>query len=312
MKKAPVQFPVDERDFCDELIMDAPQLLHDRLFISARPVTEDTPRYYALNRAGTVAQTSGLFVVRRNADTCMNNLHCVIAGSGELSFRGQTYLLRAGQIFLLCAGEPHLYRSDPTHPFGLTWIEYLGGGSEQLTRHIIDRAGTPVLAGTAFTETALSIMTILDRVEDDAGYEPSIELYSILYRLSRTVGPDAESKLSRHAFYGRIRALDSFIEANLDRNITVEELAEHAGYSKHYFIRKFNEVHGVGPHAYIMRHRINQSKFLLSDADESLDSIAHKLGFCNASHYIRRFRAQENISPAEYRRQNGLHYHDRF
>lgn len=309
MKSQREQPYIDESAYCDEIIMDTPMISHDRIYIA--PYGEETENHcFSLNRAGSISRLSGVFIVRRNASTKMNNLQCVISGKGEVTFRGETFPVHAGQVYLLCAHEAHAYKSDPDDPLGLTWIEYYGANSEELTRHIIEMSGSPIVNGLVFSETVLSIMTILDRVEDDADYQPSIELYSLLYHLTRAAEPSPHTDLSNRAFYGRILALNAYIEQNLARAISVEELAERAGYSKYYFIRKFKQVHGVAPHEYIMRYRIMKSKLLLADAMESMDSIAQKLGFCNAGHYIRRFKAEEQISPAEYRRQNGVHFNN--
>lgn len=51
-----------------------------------------------------------------------------------------------------------------------------------------------------------------------------------------------------------------------------------------------------------MRRRIVKSKYALVRTEQSIDSIAEALGFCNTSHFIRRFKLQEKMTPAQYRR----------
>ena len=51
-----------------------------------------------------------------------------------------------------------------------------------------------------------------------------------------------------------------------------------------------------------MRQRIKKAQYTLLQTNLSVDSIAESLGFCNTSHFIRRFSEATGMSPVKYRK----------
>ena len=97
------------------------------------------------------------------------------------------------------------------------------------------------------------------------------------------------------------RVLD-YIEAHLQKNISVQALAEIAGLSKFHFVRTFKQSKGLTPHDYMVLCRVKRAQHLLSGTDLPLSEIALASGFSDQSHCARRFREQIGISPSQYRR----------
>ena len=97
------------------------------------------------------------------------------------------------------------------------------------------------------------------------------------------------------------RVLD-YIEAHLEKNISVQALAEIAGLSKFHFVRTFKQSKGLTPHDYMLLCRVRRAQHLLSGTDLPLSEIALATGFSDQSHCARRFREQIGITPSQYRR----------
>ena len=97
------------------------------------------------------------------------------------------------------------------------------------------------------------------------------------------------------------KALD-FIDANLQRDISLGEIATVAGKSPFHFARIFKDALGVTPVAYVIEKRIDRSKALLRQSDLPISVIATRCGFNSQSHYCRTFRRLEHRTPREYRR----------
>ncbi len=96
------------------------------------------------------------------------------------------------------------------------------------------------------------------------------------------------------------RVLD-FIEANLERTIAVEELADVAAISPYHFSRLFKETLGQSPHQFVMRFRVERAKKLLADANAPLIDIALSCGFADQAHFSRVFKQVSEMTPREYR-----------
>jgi AraC family transcriptional regulator len=96
------------------------------------------------------------------------------------------------------------------------------------------------------------------------------------------------------------QAID-FINAHLDRNISLLDIAEMLGMSQYHFSRLFKQSTKLTPHAYLVGQRVNRAKQLLVDRDMTMLDIAEECGFANPSHFSRCFRQYTGMSPMAFR-----------
>jgi transcriptional regulator GlxA family with amidase domain len=92
-----------------------------------------------------------------------------------------------------------------------------------------------------------------------------------------------------------------FIEAHLEKNLGIPELAAVTGLSKFYFARAFKQSTGMTPHGYVVRCRVRRAQELLASTDLPLSEIAVAVGFADQSHCARRFREHVGTTPSRYR-----------
>jgi AraC family transcriptional regulator len=96
-----------------------------------------------------------------------------------------------------------------------------------------------------------------------------------------------------------------YIEKNLNKNITIQELSDIACYSKDHFTRVFKSLTGTPPGEFIMHKRIEKARFLLLTTDLTLQQITGQLYFKSASYFCRVFKKHTGLSPSAYRKQRG-------
>jgi AraC-like DNA-binding protein len=99
-----------------------------------------------------------------------------------------------------------------------------------------------------------------------------------------------------------IAAVVRFLEAT-DLAVTVERLASIAGMHPTAFIRRFRQETGTTPHRWQQARRIAAACVDLERADNSIEEIAERHGFCDRHHFTRTFTRERGIAPAAYRRQ---------
>ena len=92
-----------------------------------------------------------------------------------------------------------------------------------------------------------------------------------------------------------------YIEAHLEKTISIEALAGIVGLSKYHFARAFKQSEGLTPHDYLLQCRVRRAQELLANTDLSLAEIALASGFSDQSHCARRFRERVGITPRSYR-----------
>lgn len=116
----------------------------------------------------------------------------------------------------------------------------------------------------------------------------------------------ALEQTARHPDYPvSVRRAVEYIEGHLYSRCRVSEVAEAVGYDPQYLAVVFREAVGQSPLAYIRQRKLTEARELLRGGC-SVAEAAQSLGYCNASYFIREFRAQYGVSPGKYRRQGGL------
>ncbi len=99
----------------------------------------------------------------------------------------------------------------------------------------------------------------------------------------------------------RIISAVKYIRNNLEKTITVDELASMSCMSKDYFIRIFKNVTGQTPGVYIALRKIERAELLLLTTDMSVRMIAGQVGYDDCSYFNRIFKKYVGKSPRSYR-----------
>lgn len=75
----------------------------------------------------------------------------------------------------------------------------------------------------------------------------------------------------------------NYIDANISRQITVDELASLIFKSRSQAIQVFKKEYGKTPYDYLLESRIKQSKILLKNTNLLIKEIAFKVGFARTN-----------------------------
>lgn len=100
------------------------------------------------------------------------------------------------------------------------------------------------------------------------------------------------------------RRAKEMLVANLNSNITLQDLASECEISIRHFTRAFRVSTGMSPHTWLLRHRIEKAKGLLMSSPRVLSDIALSCGFADQSHFSRTFQRLVGSSPGTWRRLN--------
>lgn len=104
----------------------------------------------------------------------------------------------------------------------------------------------------------------------------------------------------------RIALVLRHIHSNLDTSLSVETLAELAGWSRWQFQRVFNAHTGLSVAQYVRELRLSRAaEALLNTSCRQLD-IALACGFCSEISFSRSFRQMFGCSPRAYRQRGQL------
>lgn len=101
----------------------------------------------------------------------------------------------------------------------------------------------------------------------------------------------------------QLRQVLDYIDAYLDKDIKLADLAQIIGMSQYHFSRLFKQSLGISPYQYLLHQRIERAKKLLKQTDRRITDIALDCGFNSHSHLSKQFQQLTGITPRAYRSQ---------
>lgn len=88
-----------------------------------------------------------------------------------------------------------------------------------------------------------------------------------------------------------------YIEKNLKQKISIEEIAEHVGYSKFYFSRMFKQAMSISVIEYVRERKIMRASESILQGNKILD-VAIEYGWESHSGFIKAFKSYYGFSPS--------------
>ena len=99
----------------------------------------------------------------------------------------------------------------------------------------------------------------------------------------------------------RLRTVRELVQAKMEDDLTLVEMAEAVDLSPAHFSRMFHKSTGETPHQFVLRNRIERAKEMLREAEARVLDVAIACGFKTQQHFARVFRRICGASPTEYR-----------
>ncbi|TPG08186.1 AraC family transcriptional regulator [Rhodanobacter glycinis] len=120
---------------------------------------------------------------------------------------------------------------------------------------------------------------------------------------SRNAAPAAKPGRALPAW--RLRHVIEYIEAHLDQDLTLAELASVAGFSLSHFKPLFRQAVGMPVHRFVLERRVERARLRLLEGGRSMTEIALEAGFAHPSHMARCMRRVLGLSPSQVAGQSG-------
>ena len=113
---------------------------------------------------------------------------------------------------------------------------------------------------------------------------------------------DSISSLRQKEQQERFSMLCNYINAHCTEDLSLDELANEAGFSKYHFARLFKEITGTTCHNYLLGRRLLYAKSLLADFSLPITEVAMRSGFNSLATFNRIFKFQIGCTPSEFRK----------
>ncbi len=155
-------------------------------------------------------------------------------------------------------------------------------------------------------QLAITITTALrdGTVEDGLYVDTLAHMIAVhLARRHSSRSREVQGPAARAVSGSKMRRLIEFVEENLDRDLSLEAMAQEVGISPLYLPRAFKAAIGQSPHQYVLARRIERARELLRDTDLPIVDVALSSGFSSQSHLSNWFVRIVGVSPAAYRKE---------
>ena len=226
------------------------------------------------------------------------------AGRAASIYRRDTHAIGPGDIIVLNPEEAHAggpppgdswaYRSLylPPHLMGQLATEF-PPGKPAMPRFAVDVVRDPRVAALLLRFHQLS-----ERPGSSALCREACLAEGLLLLTTRHAGflrqPRPPGREPR-----AVRAAREFLDAHAEDNVTLRDLARHAGLTPSHLCRVFRQATGMTPHAYQLQVRVRRAKALLL-AGHPIAQAATEAGFWDQAHLTRHFKRTIGVTPARY------------
>ena len=100
---------------------------------------------------------------------------------------------------------------------------------------------------------------------------------------------------------GRLRRIRELVDAKIEEDLSLNEMAQSVGLSTAHFARMFRKSTGQTPHQFVTRQRVERAKAMLRLPEARVLDVAVACGFKTQQHFAQVFRYVCRVSPTEYR-----------
>ncbi len=156
------------------------------------------------------------------------------------------------------------------------------------------------------TKTAERIEPIINKMMETQGFDSLLLLFSLLNELAKSSNYRLlcnESFMGHRAVYGDNRMEKAFVffYENYQREITLEEVAQHVGMALVSFNRLIKKSTGKTFVEVLNDIRLGSATRMLIDSQKTVAEIAYSCGFNNVSYFNRLFKLKNDCTPKEFR-----------
>lgn len=225
-----------------------------------------------------------------------------LGGEGRLEYEGSSYVLAEGTAMLVMIPHDHRYFfPGNVDEWRFVYLCLTGREALRLSRYIITERG-PVFKLSSDSKPIQEIVRFLEMSADDdiqqCPHSSSATGYSFLMSLLEDVLPGTGKNEVPPAI---MRAVE-YCRCHFAEPVTVDQLAEVAGYSRYHFSRQFKLYLGLTPVEYITDLRLQKAVRLVRETLLPLKQVAPQCGFPDGNYLCRVFHRVYGITPGEFRR----------
>ena len=246
-----------------------------------------------------------------------NHLHSAIEiilphrGVSTYQLSEETFHVQPGEVLIIPSGCPHTLTETSDTLRYLLLFESNPFLTLRDMPSIHDMMQKPIYLHDDSSPLQQQVIQLLNQVVEcyfrkeplwnSQCYSYLLQVYVLLGRdyLRRTAPqtPAAQRSIDSEIMNSAI----TFINQHYMQDISLDDVASFAGFSKYYFSRTFKQFSGSSFSEFLTQKRLNVASDLLVRTNQPIRDIAESAGFGSVATFNRVFREHKNCTPTQYR-----------
>ena len=237
----------------------------------------------------------------------INNFYTVVIGR-------TTYLLQEGDILVIPPGELHELLAPKEGLRRVLLFDYSLISSLKGITNIFTVLNQPrLITRRNAPETLEELTKLYDEItleytsnytlKEAAIYSLIIKMFVIMgrkYMNTEHIFPDV--KLNKQKEYiEKFNLIFDYINDNYMEEISLDTIADVAGFSKFHFSRLFKQFTDMSFYDYLNQRRVKEAEKLLLNPNLSITEVAMRSGFSSISTFNRVFKNFKECTPTEFK-----------
>lgn len=238
-------------------------------------------------------------------------------GDGLISVDLTLYKVHAGDIILVRPGQLHAIRQFKTESMEyentIFKLDFLLSDSLDLCRSeffdpfmenrfeipSVFREGSPCYDSLSQSIRNMDILSDQKEFAYQLGIRCS--LLQFFYSLFHYYG-DTLSTSKPNKFMEVLKQILKYTEMNYMNSISIQDIADHVGYSKSHFMKFFKQQMQISYISYLNDYRLTIAARHLAASSYSVLEVCSLCGFDNLSYFSRQFKKKYHAAPGAYRK----------
>jgi len=159
-----------------------------------------------------------------------------------------------------------------------------------------------------YGDTKKEVGAIIEKMYKKSSFEQLLDSILILKKLQESkeyeiLNADGFAMKAETQDNQRINKTMNYVQSNFKSPISIDEISEHVNMTPPSFCRNFKKVTGKTFTQFVNEYRLVHATKLLSEQQESVQTICYESGFNNFSHFNKLFKSHTGKTPTEYRKQ---------
>lgn len=204
---------------------------------------------------------------------------------------------------------PHRYGATNSNPWSLYWFHFQGKNADYISKSyykpykFISSSTSRINERLEIFEQIYQILSINQTI-DYLCYANSHFIHLVSTLIYDDVYRDIKKQQFRQNNYDNnqlINRLTHYMNENIDRKLTIDDLSHFINLSPSYLHRIFTKHFGVAPLHYFSKLKMNMACDLLLNTSLKINQISAKLSYNDSMYFSRQFKKIIGVSPKEFR-----------